>query len=73
MGDRMAILIDHGSSTVKPARSLIVKNDREIIGLGKHEGLMTQPGHNAELSSTFFRHQSLDDNEAKSLLAEMGI
>ncbi|MFN8446995.1 MAG: ABC transporter ATP-binding protein [Caldilineaceae bacterium] len=56
---RTAIVIAHRLSTIKSADRIIVLRKGEIIEEGKHEDLMQQGGHYAELYNTYFRHQSL--------------
>jgi ABC-type multidrug transport system fused ATPase/permease subunit len=60
MRDRTAIVIAHRLSTVKHADRIIVMEQGQIIEEGRHDDLMAQGGHYAELYNTYFRHQSLD-------------
>jgi ABC-type multidrug transport system fused ATPase/permease subunit len=60
MRDRTAIVIAHRLSTVKNADRIIVVEQGRIIEEGRHDALMAQGGHYAELYNTYFRHQSLD-------------
>ncbi len=64
MAERTAIVIAHRLSTVKNADRIIVMAQGEIIEEGKHEELLAQNGHYADLYNTYFRHQSLEYIEA---------
>jgi ATP-binding cassette, subfamily B, bacterial len=57
--DRTTVIIAHRLSTVKHADRIIVLADGEIIDEGRHDQLMAQGGHYADLYNTYFRHQSL--------------
>lgn len=58
MADRTSIIIAHRLSTVRAADRIIVLQRGQIIEQGRHEALMQQGGHYAELYDTYFRHQS---------------
>jgi ATP-binding cassette, subfamily B, bacterial len=60
MQNRTALVIAHRLSTVKNADRIIVMQNGRIIEEGRHQQLMAQSGHYAELYNTYFRHQSLD-------------
>jgi len=59
MQARTAIVIAHRLSTVKHADRIVVMGAGGIIEEGRHDDLMAQGGHYAELYNTYFRHQSL--------------
>ena len=65
-----SILIPHRLSTVKAADRIIVLRQGKIIEQGDHNTLMARSGHSAELSTTYFRHQSLEYVESARKLAE---
>ncbi len=60
LANSTSILIAHRLSTVKAADRIVVMRQGGIIEQGKHEQLLKQGGHYAELYNTYFRHQSLD-------------
>jgi ATP-binding cassette subfamily B protein len=57
---RTSIVIAHRLSTVRAADRIIVLRTGQIIESGRHEELLEQGGHYAELYATYFRHQALD-------------
>jgi ATP-binding cassette, subfamily B, bacterial len=59
MRDRSTLIIAHRLSTIKHADRIIVLADGRIIEEGRHDALMSQGGHYADLYNTYFRHQSL--------------
>lgn len=59
MRDRTSLVIAHRLFTVRHADRIIVMRDGQIIEQGKHDELLAQGGHYAELYNTYFRHQSL--------------
>ncbi|HTI15226.1 MAG TPA: ABC transporter ATP-binding protein [Dictyobacter sp.] len=58
--DRTAIVIAHRLSTIRHADRIIVIDRGNILEEGRHETLMQQRSHYAELYNTYFRHQSPD-------------
>ncbi|MBN2738087.1 MAG: ABC transporter ATP-binding protein [Spirochaetales bacterium] len=60
MEKRTSVIIAHRLSTVKKANRIIVLHQGRIIEDGKHQELLDQKGHYAELYNTYFRHQSLE-------------
>jgi ATP-binding cassette subfamily B protein len=59
--DRTSIIIAHRLSTVENADRIVVLEEGQIIEEGTHDALLAQGGHYADLYSTYFRHQELDD------------
>ncbi len=59
MRGRTSLIIAHRLSTVKAADRIIVMRNGQIIEEGRHDQLLAQGGHYAELYNTYFRHQSL--------------
>ena len=59
MRDRSTLIIAHRLSTIKHADRIVVLADGRIIEEGRHDQLMSQGGHYADLYNTYFRHQSL--------------
>ncbi len=59
MRGRTSLIIAHRLSTVKAADRIIVMRNGQIIEEGRHDQLLVQGGHYAELYNTYFRHQSL--------------
>ena len=60
MRDRTSLIIAHRLFTVRHADRIIVMKDGRIIEQGRHQELLDDGGHYAELYNTYFRHQSLD-------------
>jgi len=60
LANSTSILIAHRLSTVKAADRIVVMREGAIIEQGKHDALIGQGGHYAELYNTYFRHQSLN-------------
>ncbi|HEY1407685.1 MAG TPA: ABC transporter ATP-binding protein, partial [Promineifilum sp.] len=60
MRDRTSLIIAHRLFTVRHADRTIVMKDGRIIEQGRHQELLDDGGHYAELYNTYFRHQSLD-------------
>jgi ATP-binding cassette subfamily B protein len=60
MRETTAIIIAHRLSTVRAADRILVLENGGVIEEGRHEALLAQDGHYADLYNTYFRHQSLD-------------
>ena len=69
LAERTAIVIAHRLSTIRHADRIIVLRNGEILEEGRHEQLIEQAGHYADLYNTYFRHQSLEYVEQQPLSA----
>jgi ABC-type multidrug transport system fused ATPase/permease subunit len=57
LNGRTSIIIAHRLTTVEKANRIIVLREGEIIEQGKHQDLLENGGHYAELYNLYFRHQ----------------